>query len=332
MDDLKQKITRDILSRCSTWATPEQRQMIEAAVVLALAEVKVEKEETALSTEFADSNDKYLNQFLAIKMIKGLSENTLIAYRNEVRNFLAFINKPVPTITTNDIRVYLAKKKMHDGCSNTTIDNSRRFLRSFFDTMWKEHVISENPAAMIEMVKKEKQVKKPFTEEDLEAIRDACENERDRALVEVLYSTGCRVAEVSGMNWSNLKDDEITVLGKGNKERVAYLNVKAKRALQKYKATRTDSNDAMFVSMDKPFVRLGKGAIESRIRELGQRAGVQNCHPHRFRRTAATVALNRGMPIDQVSKMLGHESLNTTQIYAKTNTDDVQHNHRKYLT
>lgn len=332
MDDQKQAVARAVVQKCLSWATAEQRQLIESAVILALAGVKVEKEETALSTEFAQPNDKYLQQFLAIKMIKGLSERTLEQYRREVQVFLDFAQKPVPAIGVNDIRVYLAKKKVRDGCSNTSVDNTRRYLRSFFDTMWREGVIADNPAAKIDEIKKEKKVKKPFSEEEVEAIREACRDERDRALVEVLYSTGCRVSEVAGMNWSGIDGDQITVLGKGSKERTVYLNTKASRALKKYLATRKDDQEALFVGTREPHSRLSAGCLEAIVKQLGRAANVPDCHPHRFRRTAATVALNRGMPIDQVSKMLGHENLSTTQIYAKTDAEDVHHSHKKYLT
>ncbi len=330
MEDLKQKIIRDILSRCSAWATIEQRQLIESAVVLALADMKVEKEETALSTEFAEPNESYVRTFITIKAIKGLSPKTLHAYKYDIERFLEFIQKPVPTITTNDVRYYLAKR-MQDGCTNVTVDNTRRYLKSFFETLHKEKLIQDNPVSYIDEIKKEKKVREPFSEDEMEALRDACETERDRAIVETLFSTCCRVGELVSMDRGKIKDDTIVVHGKGNKERTVYLNAKAKRALEKYLAARTDTNEALFVSERKPCARLTESAIETIVRELGQRAGVANCHPHRFRRTAATVALNRGMPIDQVSQMLGHEKLTTTQIYAKTNTEDVRHNHRKYL-
>lgn len=331
MGDTKQKITRDILARCSAWATHDQRQRIEAAVILALAGVKVEKEETALSTEFAEPNESYVRTFITIKAIKGLSQKTLHAYKYDIERFLEFIQKPVPEITTNDVRYYLAKR-MQDGCTNVTVDNARRYLKSFFETLHKEKLIQDNPVSYIDEIKKEKKVKEPFSEDEMEALRDACETERDRAIVEVLFSTCCRVGELVAMSRSKIKDDSIVVHGKGSKERTVYLNAKAKRAIEKYLAIRKDTNEALFVSQRKPYDRLAETAVERIVRELGQRAGVENCHPHRFRRTAATVALNRGMPIDQVSQMLGHEKLTTTQIYAKTNTEDVHHNHKKYLT
>ncbi len=331
MEDLKQKITRDILSRCSTWATPEQRQLIESAVILALAEVRVEREETALSTEFAESNESYVRTFITIKAIKGLSQKTLKSYMYDINRFLDFIQKPVPTITTNDVRYYLAKR-MQDGCTNVTVDNTRRYLKSFFETLHKEKLIQDNPVSYIDEIKKEKKVKEPFSENDMEALREACESERDRAIVEVLFSTCCRVGELVAMNRGKIKEDSIVVHGKGNKDRTVYLNAKAKRAIEKYLATRKDTNEALFVTLREPFGRLTEGNVERLIRNIGERAGVKNCHPHRFRRTAATVALNRGMPIDQVSQMLGHEKLTTTQIYAKTSTEDVRMSHKKYLT
>lgn len=278
-------------------------------------------------------NESVIRMFFVAKNIQGCTKRTLVYYRNVIRQFLTFLNdKPLNQITANDIRYFLAVKKERDGNKDTNINNLRRVLSSLFGWMMEEEYIAKNPMNKIKSIRVEKRIKKPFKDMELEKLRYAAMgNVRLTALLEVLLSTGCRISEVSGMNRDDLDGDEIVVYGKGKKERIVYLNAKAKMALECYLATRTDDNTPMFVSQDKPHDRLLVSCMGKELRELGRNCGVNDVHPHRFRRTAATMALNRGMPIDQVQIMLGHESIETTTIYAVSAQEAVKANHKKYV-
>lgn len=278
-------------------------------------------------------NENALRMFFVAKSVQGCTKRTLNYYRLILKQFFDFMNdKPVKQVTTNDIRYFFAVKKERDGNKDSEINNKRRVLSSFFAWLYEEEYISKNPMVKIKQIRVEKRVKKPFKDVELEKLRyAAADNIRLTALLEVLLSTGCRISEVSGMNRNDLEGDEIVVYGKGKKERTVYLNAKAKLALERYLATRDDENKPMFVSSDKPHSRLLVSRMGQEIRELGQSCGVNDTHPHRFRRTAATMALNRGMPIDQVQLMLGHESIETTTLYAISAQEAVKANHKKYV-
>ena len=264
-----------------------------------------------------------------------------------MKKLFQYITKPVPDMTSNDIRVYLALRKTRDNLTNTTLDNELRCLRSFFSTLNTEEIIPRNPTAKIDRIRTEKKKKEPFTEIEVELLRRAAQNpktclenpKRNVAIIEVLYSTGCRIGELVTIKRSNINGDRVKVVGKGNKERFVYLNPRAIIAIHDYLATREDNFDWLFPGgafadksgavYDKP---LDGGTVGAMLRHVGKRAGIEKCHAHRFRRTAATIALRRGMPIEQVSMMLGHEQIATTQIYAITDEEAVQASHKKYLT
>ena len=278
-------------------------------------------------------NEQALRMFFIAKSVQGCTKRTLTYYRNILTQFISFMNnKPVNLITANDIRYFFAVKKERDGNKDSEINNKRRVLSSFFSWLHEEEYIEKNPMNKIKQIRVEKRVKKPFKDVELEKLRyGAAENIRLTALLEVLLSTGCRISEVSGMNRNDLEGDEIVVYGKGKKERTVYLNAKARLALERYLSTRNDDKKPMFVSMDKPHNRLLVSQMGKEIRELGRTCGVNDTHPHRFRRTSATLALNRGMPIDQVQLMLGHESIETTTLYAISAQEAVKANHKKYV-
>lgn len=278
-------------------------------------------------------NENAVRMFIVAKTVQGCTKRTIEYYRNVIRQFLTFLsNKPVNEITTNDIRYFFAVKKERDGNKDTNINNMRRVLSSFFGWLFEEEYIPKNPIIKIKGIRVERRIKKPFKDIELEKLRyGASEDIRLTAILEVLLSTGCRISEVSGMNRKDLDGDEIVVYGKGKKERTVYLNAKARLALGHYLETRTDNQEPMFVSKDQPHSRLLTSGMGMEIRELGRRCGVNDTHPHRFRRTSATLALNRGMPIDQVQIMLGHESIETTTIYAVSAQEAVKANHKKYV-
>lgn len=289
--------------------------------------------ETELIVRDETFNEQAIRMFMVAKSVQGCTKRTLQYYKNVLSQFITFMNdKPVNQITANDIRYFFAVKKERDGNKDSEINNKRRVLSSFFGWLYEEEYILKNPMNKIKQIRVEKRIKKPFKDVDLEKLRyAAADNIRLTALLEVLLSTGCRISEVSGMNRDDLDGDEIIVYGKGKKERTVYLNAKARLALERYLATRNDSNKPMFVSMDKPHGRLLVSQMGKEIRELGKACGVNDTHPHRFRRTAATMALNRGMPIEQVQLMLGHESIETTTIYAISAQESVKANHKKYV-
>lgn len=294
----------------------------------------VEIEDTELVVYEESINEEALRMFFVAKSVQGCTKRTLNYYRLILRQFFDFMNdKPVNQVTTNDIRYFFAVKKERDGNKDSEINNKRRVLSSFFAWLYEEEYVQKNPMVKIKQIRVEKRVKKPFKDVELERLRyGAADDIRLTALLEVLLSTGCRISEISGMNRKDLEGDEIIVYGKGKKERTVYLNAKAKLALERYLATREDENTAMFVSSDKPHSRLLVSRMGQEIRQLGQACGVNDTHPHKFRRTAATMALNRGMPIEQVQMMLGHESIETTTLYAISAQETVKASHKKYVT
>ncbi len=346
-DQIKDEVVRKVMGVCASWLDDAEMQKIESALRMALYRLTLSEEETALSTEVKRPNEEYLKQFLAIKMVKGLSPKSLKLYAMTARRLFSYVERNVPDMMANDIRYYLAIRKTRDGVTNVTLNGELLHLRSFFTTLQVEEIIPHNPTAKIDRIKTEKRTKDPFTELEVEKLRKAAltpktslENpKRNLAIIEVLYSTGCRVGELITMRKSDINGERTKVIGKGNKERYVYLNPRAQMAIYDYLQSRTDNFDWLFPGgefadksgnvVDKP---LDAGTVGSMLRHLGKRAGVENVHPHRFRRTTATIALRRGMPIEQVSRMLGHENLTTTQIYAITDDEDVQNSHRKYLT
>lgn len=290
--------------------------------------------ETDIQVRNETLNEEALRMFFVAKTVEGCTKRTIEYYRNVIFQLLAFLgNKSIDQVTTNDIRYFFAVKKERDKNKDSNINNMRRVFSSFFGWLWREEYIKKNPMLKIDKIRVEKRIKKPFKDVEIEKMRYAAAGDvRLTALLEILLSTGCRISEVYGMNRRDLDGDEIIVYGKGKKERTVYLNAKAKLAVHKYLESRTDDNEAMFVTMDKPHARLKVSGMGKDIRELGRRCDVPDTHPHRFRRTAATFALNRGMPIEQVQLMLGHESIETTTIYAVSAQEAVKANHKKYVT
>lgn len=330
----KEDMIRDIMFAATPYMSQDNLSEFQLILPAKLQYYDVTKQETALALVFDRPNEWYLKQFIAIKMVKGLSNKTMHYYVEEIKKFLIELNKPVPTITSTDIRLYLGMRKINLHNCNTTLDNILRILRTFFGTLVANEFISKDPTAAIDTIRHNPTEREPFSDKEVELMRKAALNtrspERDVALIETLLSTGCRVSEICSIDRGDIKGDTIKVIGKGNKERTVYLNAKAQVAIDEYMRVRTDSNEALFVATRMPYSRMTIGTVEDRIDDIGKSIGIK-AYPHRFRHTAATMALRRGMPIDQVSKMLGHEELTTTQIYAKTADDAVHESHRKYM-
>lgn len=332
MNDEKEDIINTI---CMKMGLPkEEEQKLKNFLYMELYQYSLVRiQETDLMVRDETLNEHALRMFFVAKSVQGCTKRTLTYYRNILSQFFTFLGeKSVDQITANDIRYFFAVKKERDGNKDSEINNKRRVLSSFFGWLHEEEYINKNPMNKIKQIRVEKRIKKPFKDVELERLRyAAADNIRLTALLEVLISTGCRISEVSGMNREDLDGDEIIVYGKGKKERTVYLNAKAKLALDRYLFSREDDNPAMFVSNDKPHSRLLVSRMGQEIRQLGQSCGVNDVHPHRFRRTSATMALNRGMPIEQVQLMLGHESIETTTIYAISAQETVKANHKKYV-
>lgn len=280
-----------------------------------------------------DEEIAYIDLFIGAKKVEGRSEKTLNYYRKTIENMVSGISKQVNHITTEDLRLYLAKYQETNKSSKVTIDNIRRILSSFFGWLEDEDYIIKSPVRRIHKVKTTKSIKETYTDEELESMRDNCDNLRDLALIDILSSTGMRVGELVLLNREdiNFNERECIVLGKGDKERTVYFDARTKMHLQKYLDNRTDDNKALFVSLKQPFERLKIGGVEARLRDIGLQLGIPKLHPHKFRRTLATMAIDKGMPIEQLQQLLGHQRIDTTLQYAMVKQSNVKMSHRKYI-
>ena len=278
-------------------------------------------------------NEDYLEMFIHAKQVEGLSERTIHYYRTSVEHLFSVVDTPVRRITTEQIRAYLADYQKINNCGKSTVDNIRRNISSFFTWLEEEDHILKSPVRRIHKIKTKTAVKETISDEDIERLRDNCEVARDVAIIDLLYSTGMRVGELVNLDIADINFDEreCIVYGKGEKERRVYFDAKAKLHLQNYIDSRDDDNPALFVTLDAPHDRLKISGVEIRLRELGRRLNINNIHPHKFRRTMATRAIDKGMPIEQVQKILGHSQIDTTMHYAIVNQNNVKAAHRKYI-
>ena len=279
------------------------------------------------------NNDEAIACFISAKKVEGCSLKSLIYYQTTIRKMLNVINKVYFTITTEDIRIYLSNYQEQQVVSKATIDNMRRIISSFFSWLENEDYITKSPARRIHKVKTGKVVKEIYTEENIELMRQNCKNCRDLAIIDMLYSTGMRVGELVRLNISDVDfaHKECIVLGKGNKQRKVYFDAKTKIHLEQYLATRRDDNEALFVSMLSPYNRLEISGVEIALRKIGKKLNMTKVHPHKFRRTLATKAIDKGMPIEQVQHLLGHTKIDTTLEYAMVDDENVRNSHKKYL-
>lgn len=329
---MKNKLLDNTIAKMSGTLTPAQlyelrktleQELIGCEIVMA----PCQKERTQ------QANEELLGSFISAKRIEGCSEKTLNYYQTTICAWLLTVSMELRDITTNDIRRYLSEFQAKNNSSKTTIDNIRRIFSSFFSWLEDEDYIVKSPVRRIHKVRSEITVKETISDEQLETLRDSCQELRDLAMIDFLVSTGIRVGELVNINISdiNFNERQCVVLGKGNKERTVYFNARAKIHLQNYLASRTDSGEALFVRLSAPFNRLTISGVECRIRQLGKSASVGRVHPHKFRRTMATMAIDRGMPIEQVQRLLGHVKIDTTLHYAMVNQNNVKIAHRKYL-
>jgi site-specific recombinase XerD len=274
-----------------------------------------------------------IKTFLSAKRVEGCSEKSMRYYQSTIRNALATVGKNVRDVTTDDLRQYLDEYQQRSGASRVTVDNIRRILSSFFAWLEEEFYIVKSPVRRIHKVKTGKVVKETYSDEALEMMRDSCETTRDLAMIDILASTGMRVGELVKLNRSDIdfQNRECIVTGKGNKQRIVYFDARTKIHLQNYLRERKDTNDALFVTLLAPFNRLQISGVEIRLRHIGKDLNMTKVHPHKFRRTLATMAIDKGMPIEQVQHLLGHQSLDTTLQYAMVNQANVKMSHRKFI-
>ena len=330
--DARTNIINDVLMSLQGHLNSEQLEAVQNSLYAKLDKYEVQERETAI-TVVDDLSDRLLKQFIATKRIEGKADSTLKRYHDICYHMIHSIIKPLSEITTFDLRFYLASYQEHNGVSNRTLDGMRRCMKSFFTFLYNEGVLQSNPSAALSQIKYNKTIQHPFSDTDLEKIKRSCSNKRDRALVEFLYSTGCRVSEVAALNRNNVNfnDNSAIVLGKGGKERIVYMTDVCAMYLYEYFQDRSDDNIYLFAGTKSPYQRLGKNGIEAILRRLGKAAHVENVHPHRYRRTLATNLIDRGAHIQNVAAILGHEDIKTTQIYCFISQQNVQASHHKYV-
>ncbi len=315
-----------ILNEMSEYLSVPQMKKLQEVMLKTFSEREEQKKNI--------SNDEYLKMFLDAKAIEGCSKRTLQYYQVTIEKMLSSQTIPVRKITTEDMRAYLSNYQNMNNCSKVTVDNVRRNISSFFSWLEEENYILKSPMRRIHKIKTNQQVKETITDEDIERLRDVCNCKRDLAMIDLLYSTGIRVGELVNLNIADIDFEarECVVFGKGGKERRVYFDAKAKLHLQSYIASRKDNNPALFVSLDLPCDRLRISGVEIRIRQLGRKINLSKIHPHKFRRTMATRAIDKGMPIEQVQKLLGHSQIDTTMQYAMVNQNNVKSSHQKYIS
>ena len=315
-----------ILNEMAEYLSVAQMKKLQEVMLKNLNEKAVEKRQI--------SNEEYLTMFIAAKSIEGCSKRTLSYYKSTIETMFEEVTISIRKITTENMRQYLADYQKRNDCSKVTVDNVRRNISSFFSWLEEENYILKSPMRRIHKIKTNQQVKEVISDEDIEKLRDHCSCKRDLAMIDLLYSTGIRVGELVNLNISDVDFEarECVVFGKGGKERRVYFDAKAKLHLQSYIESRNDDNPALFVTLDSPNDRLKISGVEIRIRQLGRSLNLTKIHPHKFRRTMATRAIDKGMPIEQVQKILGHSQIDTTMQYAMVNQSNVKSSHRKYIS
>lgn len=321
---MEQKIV-NIVNEMAEYLNVSQLKKLQEILLKNLSENEVQRKDI--------SNEEYLSLFLDAKMIEGCSDRTIQYYRVTVAKLFENVTTPVRRISTEEIRQYLVEYQKINNCSKVTVDNVRRNISSFFSWLEEEDYILKSPMKRIHKIKTKKQVKETISDEAIELLRDHCDCSRDLAIIDLLYSTGIRVGELVNLNISDIdfESRECIVFGKGDKERKVYFDAKTKIHLQEYLRDRTDENPALFVTLDAPYDRLKISGVEIRMRNLGRMVGLTRIHPHKFRRTMATRAIDKGMPIEQVQKLLGHSQIDTTMQYAIVNQNNVKTSHQKFI-
>lgn len=326
---MKEKVIKEIEQKMASILNNEQKEKLKEVLLYTFYNIEV----TSIKDELVEDTTDYAKMFIAAKRIEGCSERTLNYYETTIKTMVEKLSKKINSIETEDLRNYLSEYQAKNNCSKVTIDNVRRILSSFFAWLEDEDYIMKSPVRRIHKVKATQTVKETYTDEELEEMRDACIEIRDLAMVDFLASTGVRVGELVNLDRVDIDMQErsCVVLGKGGKEREVYFDARTKIHLQNYLNSRTDNNPALFVSLLRPYDRLKISGIEIRLRELGKRINIKKIHPHKFRRTMATKAIDKGMPIEQVQVLLGHRKIDTTLQYAMVNQNNVRNSHKRFI-
>ena len=324
---MKKEIITEVLQRMLPYLNNQQLDQLKSTVDSVLTKYEIADD------SIIQSSEELVSKFIEAKRIEGCSEKTLNYYRKTITDMLSSIEKEAMHITTEDLRKYLTDYQEKKKISKVTVDNIRRILSSFFSWLEDEDYILKSPVRRIHKVKTTSTVKETYTDEALEQKRDSCAELRDLAMIDMLASTGMRVGELVLLNRNdiNFNERECVVLGKGNKQRIVYFDARTKIHLQNYLESRADTDEALFVTLKSPHTRLTIGGVEVRIRGLGKSLGMDKVHPHKFRRTLATVAIDKGMPIEQLQQLLGHKRIDTTLQYAMVKQSNVKNAHRKYI-
>ena len=327
---MKQELINDIIQKMLPYLNNLQTEKLQTVLEHSLFEYDISKD----SNQNQEIDDDYVDLFLSAKRIEGCSEKSIKYYGSTINSMIEEIGKNVKYIKTDDIRSYLSNYQEKKNSSKVTIDNIRRIISSFFSWLEDEDYILKSPARRIHKIKTMTNIKETYSDESLEIMRDNCSNLRDLAIIDLLASTGMRVGEMVLLNCDDIdfNERECVVLGKGNKERIVYFDARTKIHLQNYINSRKDENPALFVSLNFPHNRLTIGGIELRLRQFGKKLGINKVHPHKFRRTLATVAIDKGMPIEQLQHLLGHKRIDTTLQYAMVKQNNVKIAHRKYIS
>ena len=325
---MKEIIKGNIIKTMSSYLDETQLLTLRKCLDLELLNYDVKR------TESKDSVvDNHLTDFISAKRVEGLSEKSLNYYQKTIKRMIEGVQKCVFEITTDDLRKYLSQYQEKNESSQITIDNIRRILSTYFTWLEDEDYILKSPIRRIHKIKTCLTIKEVYSDEDLEKMRDICSNKRDLAIIDLLTSTGMRIGELVTLNAADVSftERECKVLGKGNKERIVYFDARTKIHLQEYLSSRIDDNPALFISLAKPFKRIGIGAIETRLKDMGKKLNLGRVHPHKFRRSMATRAIDKGMPIEQLQVLLGHKRIDTTLQYAMVNQSNVKQSHRRYI-
>lgn len=327
---MKQQIISEVMQQMLPYLDNAQMRQLQKVLEKALFGCEIIAQ---IGKKDTDDNPKLIDAFVSAKRIEGCSKKTLKYYRTTIESMVASINKGIRHIQTEDLRAYLTDYQSRNQSSRVTIDNIRRILSSFFSWLEDEDYILKSPVRRIHKVKTATNIKETYTDEDLEKMRDSCTELRDLAIIDMLASTGMRIGEMVLLSKAdiNFNERECVVFGKGDKERIVYFDARTKIHLQNYIDSRTDDNPALFVTLRSPHERIKIGGIESRLREMGKKLDIQKVHPHKFRRTLATMAIDKGMPIEQLQQLLGHKRIDTTLQYAMVKQSNVKLAHKKYI-
>ena len=329
-NDMREALIMEVMQKMLPYLDNAQLKQLRQTMEQTLYRFNVTEDNSGLKEE---KNTDLITLFITAKRIEGCSEKTLKYYKTTIDAMASFLGKDVRRIITEDLRAYLTQYQSKNHSSKVTIDNIRRILSSFFSWLEDEDYIIKSPVRRIHKVKTTSSIKETYSDEELEKMRDNCAEPRDWAMIDLLASTGMRVGEMVLLNRDdiNFSERECVVFGKGDKERVVYFDARAKLHLQDYINSRTDDDPALFVSLKSPHKRIQIGGVEHRLREMGKQLNISKVHPHKFRRTLATMAIDKGMPIEQLQRLLGHQRIDTTLQYAMVKQSNVKIAHKKYI-